>query len=223
MSVGRALCIGVDTSESQSALAAADARALAEVARRQGFEPAALLLDVAATRANVCEKLREAASACAAGDLFMLTFSGHGGRKACAGVDAREAFHGIWVLFDGSFDDAEMRAALAAFKPGVRVLVISDSCNGGVPGHVPVAPVAAVSASVLVLSACGQEQFADAAGLPGHFTTALLRTWHRGRRIFSYRAFYEMIVEAMPAYQQPKYYWLGAQDSRFEAQEPFTV
>jgi hypothetical protein len=30
-------------------------------------------------------------------------------------------------------------------------------------------------------------------------------------------------VEAMPAYQQPKYYWLGAQDSRFEAQAPFTV
>lgn len=223
MSVGRALCIGVDTSESHSALAAADARALAEVASRQGFEPATLLLDAAATRANVCAKLCEAASECIAGDLFMLTFSGHGGRKPCAGVDARDAFHGIWVLFDGSFDDSEMRSALAAFKPGVRVLVISDSCNGGVPASGPAVLVAPVSASVLVLSACGQEQFADAAGLPGHFTTALLRTWHRGRRVFSYRAFYEMIAAAMPAYQQPNYYWVGAHDARFEAQAPFTV
>ena len=104
-------------------LAEADARALAQLASRQGFEPPTLLLGAVATRANVRAALGAAAEKCQAGDLFMITFSGHGGSG------------GVWTLFDGSLRDAEMRDALAAFRPGVRVLVISDSCNGGVPAE----------------------------------------------------------------------------------------
>lgn len=117
-----------------------------------------------------------------------------------------------------------MHAALAAFQPGVRVLVISDSCNGGVPAAQGTgSPSSKVLASVLVLSACRPERYADAAGMPGHFTTALLRTWHRGRPIVGYRRFYEMIAAGMPAYQQPTYYRVGPSDPRFEAQVPFTI
>jgi metacaspase-1 len=207
---GRALCIGVDTSESHDALAEADARALAEVASRQGFEQPTLLLGCTATRANVRVQLGEAADACRPGDLFMLTFSGHGGEG------------GLWVLYDGSLRDAEMRAALAAFRPGVRVLVISDSCNGGVPAAGPGTPLSEVAASVLVLAACRSDQFADAPGMPTHFTTALLETWHR-ESIVTYRGFYEMIAAGMPEYQQPNYFQVGSRDLHFEAQPPFTI
>ena len=218
------MCIGVDTSASPGGLAEADACALADVAREQGFCSATLLLGAAATRAGVYSQLRAAAAECRSGDLFLMTFSGHGGRRPvqaarpCAGGASRSGLRGVWVLFDGSLDDAEMHEALAAFRPGVRVLVISDSCNGGVPAAMP----SNVVASVLVLSACREDQYADAAGLPGHFTTALLREWHRGQRV-SYRHFYESVAAGMPAYQQPTYYWVGERDERFEAQAPFTI
>jgi hypothetical protein len=218
---GRALCIGVDTSEREKALAEADACALADIAQQQGFQSSTLLLGAAATRARVCSNLREAAAECRSGDLFMLTFSGHGGRRPCAGTVPPGGLRGAWVLFDGSLDDAEMHAALTAFQPGVRVLVISDSCNGGVPAES--GDAANVLASVLVLSACRVDQYADAAGLPGHFTTALLRAWRRDRIVADYRAFYERIAASMPAYQQPAYYRVGANDPRFEAESPFTI
>jgi hypothetical protein len=218
------LCIGVDTSEGQEALAEADARALAQVANQQGFHSSTLLLGAAATRARVCSGLRDAAGECRPGDLFMLTFSGHGGRRHCGGGASGEGLRGAWVLFDGSFDDEEMHGALAAFQPGVRVLVISDSCNGGVPAaEEGSSPLSKVSASVLVLSACGPDQYADAAGMPAHFTTALLRTWHRGRGIASYRGFHERIAADMPAYQRPDFYKVGPSDPHFEDQAPFTV
>jgi hypothetical protein len=207
---GHALCIGVDTSESHDVLAEADARALAQLASRQGFEPPTLLLGAAATRANVRAELTAAAAKCQAGDLFMITFSGHGGSG------------GVWTLFDGSLRDAEMRDALAAFRPGVRVLVISDSCNGGVPAERPSTSLSEVAASVLVLQGCRSDQYADAPGMPTHFTTMLLTTWHRDS-VISYRGFYQMIAASMPEHQQPNYFCVGSPDPTFESQAPFTI
>jgi metacaspase-1 len=200
---GRALCIGVDTSESHDALAEADARALADVASRQGFQSATLLLGSTATRDAVRAQLREASSASHPGDLFMLTFSGHGGER------------GVWVLFDGSLKDAELRECLAAFRPGVRVLVISDACNGGVPIDSPTSDIAA---SVLVLAACQSHQLADAPGMPAHFTTALLRT-----PAVTYRELYEKVAAGMPDHQRPNLFWAGASDPDFESERPFSI
>jgi hypothetical protein len=188
-----------------------------------------LLLGAEATTARVRSQLRAAAAECRPGDLFLITFSGHGGRtpvqvaRSCAVGASRNALRGVWALFDGSLDDADMHAALAQFRAGVRVLVISDSCNGGVPAKLDDASTSGVSASVLVLSACREDKFADGPGLPGHFTTALLREWRRGEHGSGYRRFYERVVAGMPEYQQPTYYWVGAPDATFEAEVPFTV
>jgi hypothetical protein len=209
---GRALCIGVDTSVSHDTLAEADACALADMACRQGFELTTLLLGTAATRASVCAQLRTAASTCEPGDLFMITFSGHGGER------------GVWVLADGSLKDSEMRDALAAFRPGVRVLVISDACNGGVPTEAPAGMArSAIPASVLVLAGCGRHQLADGPGMPGHFTTVLLQTLDGGQPTVTYRSFYERIAAGMPEHQQPGYFWVGTRDPQFESQRPFSI
>ncbi len=131
----------MDTAASPGGLAEADACALADVARQQGFCSSTLLLGPDATIARVHSRLRGAAAESRAGDLFLITFYGHGGRKpvhtprSSADSASRSTLRGAWVLYDGSLDDAAMRAALAAFRPGVRILVISDSCYGGVPGH----------------------------------------------------------------------------------------
>jgi metacaspase-1 len=208
MTSGRALCIGIDSSESSEALAEADARALADVARQQGFELTTLLLGAAATRANVRTQIHTAAHACRPGDLFMVTFSGHGGER------------GIWMLADASLQDSEMREALGLFRPDVRVLVISDACNGGVPIEAPDSQRSAIVAPVLVLAACGRDQLADGPGMPAHFTTALLRTLHGAQ---TYRTLYERIAAGMPEHQQPGLFWVGTRDPQFEAQRPFTI
>lgn len=214
MRTGRALCIGVDTTERSRSPAEEDACALALIASARGFELTTVLLGAAAVRTAVLSNLREAAKTCREGDLFLLTFSGHGGRGARGSV---------WTLFDGTLEDGEVRNALAAFRPGVRVLVISDSCNGGIPADEQHPRDENVSASVLVLSACRPEGFADAAGLPGHFTTALLRVWDAAQPIVGYREFHQRIAATMPDYQQPNYYRLGSRDPQFESQAPFTV
>lgn len=212
----------MDTSAGPSGLAEADACTLADLAEAQRFESCTLLLGAAATRSRVRASLHQAARACLPGDLFMLTFSGHGGRRAGIGASP-EALRGTWVLFDASLDDAEMRAALAEFAPGVRVLVISDSCHGGVPSEECGAPPPEVAASVLVLAACGPESAADGPGLPGHFTTALVRTWSESREISDYGAFCDRLAARMPEYQRPNLHFVGARDPRFESQRPFTI
>jgi hypothetical protein len=57
MRTGRALCIGVDTSESAGGTAEADACALALVASARGLEPTQVLLGASAVRAAVIAKL----------------------------------------------------------------------------------------------------------------------------------------------------------------------
>jgi hypothetical protein len=216
---GRAVCIGVDTSDASCAYAEADAVALAELAERQGFRSPARLLGAAASRSSVLGAIEDTAAVSRPGDLVLLTFSGHGGRKAC---DANGASSSIWVLADGSLWDAEMHEALAGFRPGVRVLVISDCCNGGVP-TCNSAFGSRVSASVLVLAGCQPDQHADAGGMAGHFTTVLLDTWRGNPHVTGYPEFYRHICARMPGYQKPSFYRAGARDPEFERQRPFTI
>ena len=67
-----------------------------------------------------------------------------------------------WQLYDGTLNDEQLTADLARFRQGVRVLVVSDSCGGGMPGLRP----SDLNASVLVLAACEEGKQADGAGLP---------------------------------------------------------
>ncbi len=221
---GLALCIGIDTADGKRVCAEANALALSGVADRQGFLVTTLLLGPAASRAAVLFHIHAAAAACRAGDLFVLTFSGHGGRKSTICSDGRVGLRAVWTLCDGSLTDHEMRAALAQFRAGVRVLVIADSCNGGIPAADADASAALpIAASVLVLAACRSDQLADGNGLPGHFTTVLLNAWREGQFTGTYRSFYEEVRAGMPAYQQPELHCLGRADQDFEAQRPFTI
>lgn len=192
---------------------------MAELAEGQGFCSPVRLLGAAASRSRVLAAIEGTAAVSRPGDLVLLTFSGHGGRKAC---DASGASSSVWVLADGSLWDAEMHEALAAFRPGVRVLVISDCCNGGVP-TCESAGRSRVSASVLVLAACQADRHADGGGMAGHFTTVLLDTWRSNPHVTGYRAFYRHICARMPDYQKPNFYWVGTCDPEFEGQRPFTI
>jgi metacaspase-1 len=107
-----------------------DAKDMAMLARSQGLTPS-LLITKKATRAAVLAGLRGAAKALKAGDLFFLSYSGHGGQVPDTNGDERDRKDETWCLFDGQLIDDELYFALSQFAAGVRVLVLSDSCHSG--------------------------------------------------------------------------------------------
>ncbi len=109
----------------------ADAEDMTDLAASQGFETTTILT-AAATRSAVINGIENAASACEKGDIFFLSYSGHGGQVPDFGDDDEEDNQDeTWCLFDGQLIDDELFELWAQFAPGVRVLVLSDSCHSG--------------------------------------------------------------------------------------------
>ena len=213
--VGRALCIGVEAEE--------DACTFAAIAESCGFRSPMLLLGAGATRAAVRSSLDALSAASNAADMVLLTFSGHGGRTKLSARSGVPEPVGLWQLYDGSLHDEQLKADLGRFRPGVRLLVVSDNCSGGIPSLRASQLTDSLSASVIVLAACQADQYADGTGLPGHFAEVLSRTWNGGAFNGAYPQFHRAICESMPAYQKPDFYRVGAPDAAFEAQRPFTI
>jgi hypothetical protein len=120
-----------------------DATDMAALAKSKGMKPT-VLLTKKGTRSNVLAGMRKAAKALRAGDLFFLTYSGHGGQVPDVTGEEADKKDETWCLYDGQLIDDELYAELSAFKAGVRVLVLSDSCHSGtvtreapVPGALP--------------------------------------------------------------------------------------
>ncbi|MBK8255591.1 MAG: caspase family protein, partial [Polyangiaceae bacterium] len=107
--------------------AVADARAHAGLFAQHGYATRALLNEDATLR-KVRAELSGLASALKADDTLIISFSGHGSRApGWIFASYREAL----CLYDGQFSDQELRAALTAFAPGSRVIVILDCCYSG--------------------------------------------------------------------------------------------
>lgn len=113
-----------------------DALDMEHYAQSKGFVTHSLH-DRDALSGHVIENIELAIGQLQSGDIFMLTYSGHGGQVP----DPREedGQSETWVLWDRQFVDDEIFDLLAQFKAGVRVVVFSDSCHSGtvIRGCVP--------------------------------------------------------------------------------------
>lgn len=107
-----------------------DANDMAALARTRGIKPS-VLLTKKATRGAVLSGMRSAAKALKAGDLFFLSYSGHGGQVPDTNHDEPDKKDETWCLYDGQLVDDELYLELSRFAAGVRVLVLSDSCHSG--------------------------------------------------------------------------------------------
>jgi metacaspase-1 len=108
----------------------ADAQDMAEIARSAKFTVKSLLTK-AATRKNVIGQLAKAASVLKADDVFMLSYSGHGGQIPDRNKDEDDHQDETWCLYDGQLIDDEIYLLLGKFVAGTRILVFSDSCHSG--------------------------------------------------------------------------------------------
>jgi hypothetical protein len=107
-----------------------DARDIEALAKAAGMKPQVLLTKTA-TRSKVLTAIRKAAKTLKKGDLFFLTYSGHGGQIDDASGEEDDKLDETWCLFDAELIDDELYLELSRFAKGVRVLVLSDSCHSG--------------------------------------------------------------------------------------------
>jgi hypothetical protein len=108
-----------------------DVRDMMKLAKCAGYE-AMPLFTKDATAARVFREIEHAADVLEAGDTFLITYSGHGSKvNDMREKDEDDKTDEIWCLYDRMVLDDELYRCWSAFKRGVRILVISDSCHSG--------------------------------------------------------------------------------------------
>lgn len=108
-----------------------DANDMQKIAKKQKFVTQ-LLLTKKATYDAVTNAIQQAALKLQPGDIFVLSYSGHGGQVPDKnGDDEEDGEDETWVLFDREIVDDELYALWGKFQTGVRILMFSDSCHSG--------------------------------------------------------------------------------------------
>jgi hypothetical protein len=108
-----------------------DAKDMAEIVSNLGYD-ASMLLTSKATRKAVIHHIREAAKCSVSGDIFVLSYAGHGSRMADLNGDERPPGEdSTWCLYDGEMIDDEISDLMCDFVSGVRIFLLSDSCYSG--------------------------------------------------------------------------------------------
>jgi metacaspase-1 len=116
-----------------------DARNMASLAQSQGFKVGDIKLKIGKPRAQeIIDEIKKASAVLTnSGDLLLVTYSGHGNRaedvnsEKMAEFEELSGFDQTWCLFDRQLIDDELAQLWSLFKPGVRILFISDSCYSG--------------------------------------------------------------------------------------------
>jgi hypothetical protein len=108
-----------------------DATKLAETMQRGGMlgSESATLINAQATRANFEQAVRSISSAIGPDDLFLVFFSGHGGKNEVAPSIERDGVSETIEMFDQSIADYELAAMLEPVH--ARTLLVLDSCFSG--------------------------------------------------------------------------------------------
>lgn len=136
-----------------------DAHDMAAIAKSRGLKPT-VLLTAQATRAAVLRAMRGAARTLKSGDLFFLSFSGHGGQIHDASGDEDDKRDETWCLYDGQLIDDELYFEFSKFGAGVRILMLSDSCHSGTVARAREPAVPKGKRSKLMPLAVGEKVYA---------------------------------------------------------------
>lgn len=108
-----------------------DAEDMERVASDRSFEKRTQLLDEQATRDAVTTAIAEAAADLKAGDIFLLTYAGHGSQIPDFNGDEDDYADETLCLYDGMLIDDELYELWSRFSDDVRIVMISDSCHSG--------------------------------------------------------------------------------------------
>ncbi|MBM4258890.1 MAG: caspase family protein [Deltaproteobacteria bacterium] len=133
-----ALCIGINNypgTHMDLAGCVNDAKDWAAELAARGFT-VAKLLDAEATKAAMVAGFKSVITAAASDDVVVITFSGHGTYVPDINGDEVDGLDEALCPYDiqtnnAPLTDDEIHELLAARKPGVRLVLIADSCHSG--------------------------------------------------------------------------------------------
>lgn len=178
-----------------------DAQTWALACRSDGV-PYELLLNEKANYLGIVASAKRAVSTLSAGDLLILYISGHGGQVDDASGDEADGKDETLCLYDGQLSDDSLWQLLAQVPKGIRVWMITDTCNSGTNYRAPHSYRSAADIGPVLLHwggcADGKSSFGSAQG--GTFTTALIDSYKNGQ---SYADWFAAARRRMPFTQRP--------------------
>ncbi|MFA8436131.1 MAG: caspase family protein [Marinifilaceae bacterium] len=191
-----------------------------------------------ATRDKILSSLYRAAENLVADDIFVFYYSGHGGQQPDINGDELDGQDETLIAFDREVIDDKIHQALTRFRTGVRIIMISDSCNSGTNyrGRRTVAvneeavfrPVARrsekapnINAQLIHLGGCRDGFFSEGYIGGGAFTMALCQAWQNGAFQGSLEELHSKIRELITSRQKPQYSEYGSVSEDFRNQRAF--
>jgi metacaspase-1 len=209
-----------------------DANDCMQIANHFRFD-SARLCDAEADSQSVLRAISMAARYLEEGDMFFLTFSGHGSYVNDLNGDESDHKDETWCLYDRQLVDDELFRALTLFKPGVRVLVLAASCHSGSSikdiekgrSNLSEERIADMRASCILISACQDDQFTpDSPDLnQSLFIHCLLRVLRHYEFCDSYQGLYNKIYNMMPVSSKPNLLYFGPGAKAFVRMRPFLI
>lgn len=178
-----------------------DAEAFAIACQSEGV-PYELLLNEQASSIGIVASAKRAVATLKPGDLLILYLSGHGGQQQDTTGDEADGRDETLCLWDGPLSDDVVWQTLAQVPKGIRVWMITDTCNSGTSYRAPHRYKArnADGPTLLHWGGCadGKSSFGSEQG--GTFTTALVDAYKPGQ---SYADWFAGAKRRMPATQIP--------------------
>jgi len=131
----KAICIGInDYPGSSNDLKGCvnDARNWASLLKDIfGFYIEKLMLDKGAKKALVINAMKNLLAGSVAGDVRVVTYSGHGTNVRDKNGDEADGRDEAWCLYDGNLIDDDIKDIIATLPNGVKLTIICDSCHSG--------------------------------------------------------------------------------------------
>lgn len=100
------------------------------ISQSHGFN-SQVLLSSSATADNIIKRIKESAKLLESGDVFFLTYSGHGSQIPDLNHDEEDGLDECWIAHDKPILDDELGTLWTKFDEGVKIVLISDSCHSG--------------------------------------------------------------------------------------------
>ena len=199
-----------------------------------------ILKTAEATRDRILSSLYRTADLMSPNDIFIFYYSGHGGQQPDIDNDELDGKDETLVAYDREVIDDKIHQALSKFRPGVRIVMISDSCNSGsnYKGVITIKvnedsifrPIAKrsrdeveIEAQLIHLGGC-RDGFTSAGYQGGGaFTMALCEAWQNGAFNGTFKELHQKICELIRSSQKPQYSEYGPVSDDFRSQRAFAV
>lgn len=187
-----------------------------------------------ATKGAILTRLEQAAEALAAGDRLVFYYAGHGGQQPDPSQDESDGKDETLLAYDGEITDDELNAIWLKFQSGVRIVMVSDSCNSGtnyrairdVFTPTPIQPLsrnvrAVMMAELIHMGGCRDGFTSSGYKTGGAFTMAMTNIWNGGAFTGNYQALCDAIVAAVTDSQSPQYNEYGPVSASFRDERAF--